>query len=97
MAKGKTRRLRLINNSVQNYYRFTIDNHRFRIISNDLVPVRPYDTDSLVIREGQRFDIVFDADQPVGNYWLRAMWQVQDFAMALPNNTLGIIRYEGAD
>ena len=68
MAKEKTSRLRLINNSVQNYYRFTIDNHRFRVIANDLVPVRPYDTDSLVIGEGQSFDIIFDADQPVGKY-----------------------------
>jgi FtsP/CotA-like multicopper oxidase with cupredoxin domain len=94
---GKRYRLRLINSSVQNYYRFTIDNHRFRIIANDLVPVIPHDTDSLVIAQGQRFDVVFETDQEVGNYWIRAMYQVSDFPMAHPNNTLGILCYEGAN
>lgn len=98
VVKGKYYRLRLINISTQTYYRFTIDNHRFWIIANDLVPVRPYDTDSLIIGEGQRFDIVFAANQAVGNYWLRAMFQYQkgNFPMTHENNTLGIIRYEGS-
>ena len=53
VQKGKKYRLRIVNSSVQNYYRFTIDNHRLWIVANDLVPVKPYDTDSLVISQGQ--------------------------------------------
>ena len=77
--------------------RFTIDNHKFKVIANDLVPIVPYETTSVNIAIGQRYDIVITADQEIGNYWLRAVWQ-QTCARNtnLASDQLGVIRYVGA-
>ena len=38
----------------------------------DFVPITPYETDSVVINIGQRYDLTMKADQPSADYWLRA-------------------------
>ena len=44
----------------------------------------------LVFSVGERYDIVLSADQPVGNYWMRAYCNKVKF------NILAVVRYEGA-
>lgn len=42
------------------------------IIESDGVNTQPVDVDSLQIFAGQRYSFVLQADQPIGNYWIRA-------------------------
>lgn len=90
-------RLRVVNTASDGFIRFTIDNHKFTVIANDLVPINPYITDNLLIGIAQRYDIVVEANAAIGNYWLRAIWETACSANDNPNNILGIVRYLGAN
>lgn len=49
------------------------------------------------MRAGQRYDIVFTADQEINNYWFRAVAQLRCSFQAKPNDIRAIFRYEGAN
>jgi FtsP/CotA-like multicopper oxidase with cupredoxin domain len=72
IQSGKRYRLRLINTSVDSNLRVNLDGHPFQVIATDFVPVVPYSTTYLSIGIGQRYDVVFTANQTAGNYWFRA-------------------------
>ena len=72
ITSGKRYRLRLINTSVDNQIRVSLDNHTFTVITSDFVPIKPFTTDWLLLAIGQRYDVVFTANQTAGNYWFRA-------------------------
>ncbi len=94
--KGNKYRMRLINGATHAHFRFSMDNHTFQVIANDLVPIVPYTTDNLLIGMGQRYDIIIEANATVGNYWLRAGFQISCGNNLNPSNALGIIRYKGS-
>ncbi|MBE3042573.1 hypothetical protein IMZ48_08350, partial [Candidatus Bathyarchaeota archaeon] len=54
--KEKKYRIRLINHAIDTHYKFAIDGHKFTVISADLTPIVPYDTDVLNIAIAQRYD-----------------------------------------
>jgi FtsP/CotA-like multicopper oxidase with cupredoxin domain len=58
ITKGKRYRLRLINMSVDQYMRVSLDGHTMRVMTSDFVPIKPYDTQTLLIAIGQRYDVV---------------------------------------
>jgi iron transport multicopper oxidase len=68
VTKGKRYRFRVINMSSDPGYLFSIDQHNFTIIEADGENVVPHAVDALQIFAGQRYSLVFHADQPVGNY-----------------------------
>lgn len=72
LTAGKKYRLRLINTSVDNNIRVSLDNHPFSVITSDFVPIHPFTTDWVLLAIGQRYDVVFTANQTSGNYWFRA-------------------------
>lgn len=72
IQSGKRYRLRLINTSVDTNLRVNLDGHPFQVIATDFVPIVPYNTTFLQIGIGQRYDVVFTANQTAGNYWFRA-------------------------
>jgi FtsP/CotA-like multicopper oxidase with cupredoxin domain len=72
MKKGKKYRLRLINSSVDNSIRVSLDGHQFQVISSDLIPIKPYTTNWVLLATGQRYDVIVNANQEIGNYWFRA-------------------------
>lgn len=72
LQPGKKYRLRLINGSSDNSIRVSLDNHPFTVITSDLVPIKPYSTNWVLLATGQRYDVIFTANQTVGNYWFRA-------------------------
>ncbi|EMC98300.1 hypothetical protein BAUCODRAFT_42685, partial [Baudoinia panamericana UAMH 10762] len=72
IKKGKKYRLRLINSSVDNQIWVSLDNHTMTVMSADLIPIKPYDTETILIDIGQRYDVVIHANQAAGNYWFRA-------------------------
>ncbi|KXS12993.1 hypothetical protein M427DRAFT_81322, partial [Gonapodya prolifera JEL478] len=98
---------RIIGAQVDGYFKFTIDDHRFKVVVADFVPIVPYVTDNIIIVSGQRYYIVVEANQPVGNYWIQAIYQtgkftLNQFAACNQNddnksNILGVFRYNGSD
>lgn len=94
VTKGKKFRLRLINTGINNLFHLSIDQHNFTVITSDFVPIRPYTTNSIAIGIGQRYDIIINANQAVGNYWLRV--DPACGANAMAGKILGILRYDGA-
>ncbi|KAF2739761.1 laccase precursor [Polyplosphaeria fusca] len=94
LVPGKKYRLRLINTATDNSIRVSLDNHPFLVINADLVPIQPYTTNWVLLTTGQRYDVVFTANQTAGNYWFRAQ-VANDCASA--NNGVGraIFSYQG--
>lgn len=92
---GKRHRMRLVNGAIDTHYKFMIDNHKMKVIAADLVPIKPYVTDVLSIGIGQRYDIIVEADQGEGDFWLRAF---PDMACSADNemrdDIRGIVRYD---
>lgn len=76
MKKGKKYKLRLINAAVDNMFVVSLDSHTFTVVAADFVPIKPFTTTNLFLAIGQRYDVIINANQPVGNYWFRA--EVQD-------------------
>ncbi|KAF2423419.1 hypothetical protein EJ08DRAFT_451466 [Tothia fuscella] len=96
-SPGKKYLLHVINSGIQSTYKFYLDGHSFTVIANDFVPIVPYKTNILNINIGQRYDIIVEADQPVGNYFLRADNQEACSSTVQGKNIRAIIRYEGSD
>ncbi|EXJ64532.1 hypothetical protein A1O7_00868 [Cladophialophora yegresii CBS 114405] len=69
---GKTHRLRFVNTGASAFESISIDGHTMTVIANDMVPVQPYQTQSITIGVGQRTDVLVTANQAPGTYWLRA-------------------------
>ncbi|KAJ6614141.1 laccase 2 [Mycena sp. CBHHK59/15] len=72
VKKGLRYRFRLIAISCDPNYEFSIDGHTMTIIEVDGVDHKPLTVDSLQIFAGQRYSFVLNANQKVGNYWVRA-------------------------
>ncbi|KAF2706997.1 multicopper oxidase [Pleomassaria siparia CBS 279.74] len=72
IKKGKKYRLRLINTSADNNIWVSLDNHPFQVITSDLVPIKPFVTNWVLLAIGQRYDVIINANQTEGNYWFRA-------------------------
>jgi hypothetical protein len=93
---GKKYRLRLVNSAVDGHFQFSIDGHSLTVIANDLVPIVPFTTDSLLISIGQRYDVIVEATQASGDYWLRSGWVTACSTNANAANITGIVRYDNS-
>ncbi|KAF3798798.1 Laccase [Colletotrichum gloeosporioides] len=84
MTGAKRYLLRLINTSFGNSFIFTIDNHNLTVIEADFVPVHNFNTTSILVAIGQRYNIIVEATPIVnvsnpsanpipkdGNFWIR--------------------------
>ncbi|KAH8589692.1 laccase from botrytis Aclada At 1.67 A resolution [Bisporella sp. PMI_857] len=91
---GKKYRIRLINSAIDGHFQFSLDGHSFQVIAMDLVPIVPYEAESLHISIGQRYDIVVEANADPGDYWLRAGWQSACNNNQNADGMTGIIRYD---
>ncbi|KAH8432817.1 uncharacterized protein LDX57_010446 [Aspergillus melleus] len=95
VTEGTSYRLRLINAAMDTHFKFMIDNHTLTVISNDLVPIEPYNTTVLNIAMGQRYDVVVQADKSsiAKNFWMRAIPQEACSENENPKNIKGIVYY----
>lgn len=73
VVPGKRYRLRIISMSCDPNYIFSIDGHELTIIEADGQTTAPLTVDSIQIFSGQRYSVILTADQPVDNYWIRAL------------------------
>lgn len=93
---GKRYRVRVINAAADAQFKFSIDNHTAEVIAADFVPIVPYTTETVRIGEGQRYDLVFTANQTMhtteGTFWMRATIQLS-CSQNLNPDVLGIVRY----
>lgn len=62
-------RVRIVNPSSENHFTVSLVGHTFKVIATDLVPVKPVVMSQLFLGLGQRYDVIIEANQPVGNYW----------------------------
>ena len=91
---GKKYRLRIINTAIEGHFQFSIDGHNLTVISNDLVPIVPYETESVLVSIGQRYDVIVEANAVADNYWLRAGWVTACSRNSNAANITGIVRYD---
>jgi len=96
LTPGKSHLIRIINPAIQSTFAFSIDGHSMTVIANDFVPIVPYTTDVLFISIGQRYEVIVNADQPSGNYWMRADNQQSCTNMIQNRDVKAILRYSGA-
>ncbi|KAF9067751.1 laccase [Rhodocollybia butyracea] len=99
---GKRYRFRLISTSCDPNYLFSIDDHpNLTIIEADGVSTVPVTVNQIQIYAAQRYSFVLNANQPVGNYWIRSVPNTP-LAGTPPNDSFAnginsaILRYNGA-
>ncbi|KAL0062848.1 hypothetical protein AAF712_010304 [Marasmius tenuissimus] len=95
VEQGKRYRMRLVSLSCDPFYTFAIEGHNMTIIESDGQPTEPLGVDSLEIYAAQRYSFVLHANQPVGNYWIRANPNLGTTGFAGGINS-AILRYKGA-
>jgi hypothetical protein len=59
-----------------------------------LVPIIPYQTESVLVSIGQRYDVIVEANAAVDNYWLRSGYSCS--GNGNPANITGIVRYDSS-
>ncbi|QRV94974.1 Multicopper oxidase [Ceratobasidium sp. AG-Ba] len=99
VTKGKRYRLRVINASAIGSFTFSIEGHPLTVIVTDGVAHQPLVVDSFDIYAGQRYSVIVNANQTVGNYWIRAPMTVAGAgsnANLDPTNVFAVLRYAGA-
>ncbi|KAF8551377.1 laccase [Imleria badia] len=94
VKQGLRYRLRVVSMSCHPSFNFTIDGHRMTIIEVDGSEVQPVEVDSIPILAGQRYSVVITASQPVYNYWIRSLSNLNPTFEGGQN--MAILRYEGA-
>jgi hypothetical protein len=87
-------RITVINTAIDAHFQFSIGGQRLTVIGNDLVPIVPYQTDSLLVSIAQRYDVIVEANAVADNYWLRAGWVLSCLTNGSLNNITGIARYD---
>ncbi|KAF8505410.1 laccase [Russula emetica] len=95
VQQGKRYRFRLVSVSCQPNWIFSIDNHMMTIIEVEGTNVQPLTVDQIQIFAGQRYSFVLNANQPINNYWIRAL---PNRANDTTDNGVNsaILRYAGA-
>ncbi|KAH8826494.1 laccase [Flagelloscypha sp. PMI_526] len=95
VEQGKRYRLRFINVACDPYFTVSIDGHTaLTIIEADGVNTVEVPTDSFDIFAGQRYSVILNANQSIGNYWIRAAPNgVSTFQGGVDS---AILRYVGA-
>ncbi|CAM0139478.1 unnamed protein product [Umbelopsis sp. WA50703] len=75
------------------------DGHNLTVVEADGVAMNPVTITRLPINVAQRYSLIVEANQPIGNYWARAVMNENCFAYtnpALNPAVLAGIHYEGA-
>ncbi|KAK1227972.1 ferroxidase, multicopper oxidase [Marasmius sp. AFHP31] len=96
VVAGQRYRFRLISMACDVSHNFSIDGHKLTVIEADGVNHDPVVVDSIRFYAGQRYSAVVKADQPVGNYWVRANPNFPGTAGFDGGINSAILRYKGA-
>ena len=99
VIRGSRYRMRLVSMACDAFYTFSIDGHNMTIIEADGVSTSPLVVNNITIYAAQRYSFILNANQKVGNYWIRA--EPRAGADGGPQGYTGginsaILRYSGA-
>lgn len=99
---GKKYRLRLINTGSDGLQKFSIDGHKFSVIAQDFVPIKPYTTELITLGIAQRVDVVVEAiGKAKDAYWMRSQLGSGPNSCSTVDgvspNGLAAVLYDGAD
>jgi FtsP/CotA-like multicopper oxidase with cupredoxin domain len=98
LTPGSKHRLRILNPGIENGFQVSLVGHEFTVIATDFVSVEPFVTDNLFLGIGQRYDVIIDASQTVGNYWFNVTFSSTGLCGFSRNPApAAIFRYEGAN
>ncbi|KAL0565416.1 hypothetical protein V5O48_016606 [Marasmius crinis-equi] len=95
VVHGKRYRFRLISMSCDAAHTFSIDGHNLTIIEADGQYTKSHTVNQIFMHAAQRYSVVLKANQPVGNYWIRASPDLGAIGYKNGINS-GILRYKGA-
>ncbi|KAN0114014.1 laccase [Russula decolorans] len=96
VIQGKRYRFRLVSISCDPSFLFSIDNHTMTVIEVEGTNVQPLPIDAVEIFAGQRYSVVVTANQPVSNYWIRALPNIGAGGYNFDNYTnVAVLRYQG--
>ena len=73
VTKGESYRFRVIGVGTIYPLRISVDDHMIKVIASDGYDIEPILVESFIINPGERYDFLLKADQPRGNYWVRAV------------------------
>ncbi|RUS24212.1 Cupredoxin [Jimgerdemannia flammicorona] len=90
---GKVYRFRIMGSQTLETLAFGIGNHTLTIIEIDGHYIEPVETSYLEVASGQRYSVLFYANQSVGNYYVHTdvRWRAVH-----PQNGIAIVQYSGA-
>ncbi|KAF5193337.1 Laccase-7, partial [Thalictrum thalictroides] len=96
VIQGKTYLLRLVNAALMSHLFFKIAQHNFTVVAVDARYTKPYNTNVIVIAPGQSADVLFTANQPLGNYYMAAHPYFPTPIEFQNGTTTAIVHYIGA-
>ncbi|XP_039951037.1 uncharacterized protein LOC120768422 [Bactrocera tryoni] len=97
VRRGFRYRFRIINAEFLNCpIALSIDNHTLLAIHSDGYDFEPLEVGAIVTYAGERFDFVLNANQSIGNYWIRFKGLMDCSDQFTSAFQVGILRYEGA-
>lgn len=89
VRKGERVRLRLLNPSSHTTFRVAVSGHNLTVTHSDGMPVEPVRVDSVRIGEGERYDVIVEANNP-------GVWQIAAAPEGKDRLARAILRYEGS-
>ncbi|KAB1220765.1 Laccase-14 [Morella rubra] len=93
---GKTYLLRIINSAVQDILFFAIAKHKMTVVATDASYTKPLKADYITISPGQTIDVLLEANQPLGDYYMAArVYSSADGVVYDNTTTTAILRYNG--
>lgn len=94
VTRKKKYRFRVIGASALYPLRVSVDNHDMTVVASDGYDIDPWVVESFIIQPGERYDFILDANQPIGNYWIRGESLEHD----VKDHTVeAVLHYNGAD
>ena len=104
VEQGETYRFRLIHVGMQYAFKFSINNHKLKVMATDGYLVEPVEVDYITMHSGERYDFLLEANQEAGDYWMKA----ETFDIDIGNSTappynffdhtaMAILHYSGSD
>ncbi|KAL4218092.1 hypothetical protein ACF0H5_022828 [Mactra antiquata] len=93
VTSGSKFRFRVIAASIVLQYKLSIDNHKFQVVAMDGNDIEPVTTDYVMLHSGERADLILEANQIIGNYWIR----VETLKTSGGQPAFAILRYDDAN
>ncbi|KAM7518630.1 hypothetical protein LguiB_017592 [Lonicera macranthoides] len=98
VERGKNYLLRMVNAGMNNIFFFAIANHTLTVVGVDASYVKPLNTTYIAISPGQTIDVLLEANQPIGRYYMAARAYSSAAPVPFDNTTTtAIITYRGTN